>query len=165
MRFLSVVTLDAKSGDLIVVNRNGKLVIVDQKGRERERYALAYGSRLHVRDGQEVEAGAMLVEWDPFTSSILSEIGGKVEYQDIVECEHVREEAHAGFGLRGRRRREGGRGRENPDISHSFTGSGTATRRAVTSAGRRESVRSASSAISEVSAVARSAPSSNRSTT
>jgi DNA-directed RNA polymerase subunit beta' len=99
VRFLSVVTVDAKSGDLIVVNRNGKLVIVDQKGRERERYALAYGSRLHVRDGQEVEAGTMLVEWDPFTSSILSEIGGKVEYQDIVEGENVREETDKVTGL------------------------------------------------------------------
>ena len=99
VRFLSVTTVDAKSGDLIVVNRSGKLVIVDQKGRERERYALAYGSRLHVHDGQEVEPGAMLVEWDPFTSSILSEIGGKIEYKDIAEGENVREETDKVTGL------------------------------------------------------------------
>ncbi len=58
VRFLNVQTVEAKNGDLVVVNRNGKLVIVDQKGRERERYALAYGSRVHVHEGQDVEPGA-----------------------------------------------------------------------------------------------------------
>jgi len=99
VRFLNVATVESKSGDLVVVNRNGKLVIVDQKGRERERYALAYGSRLHVREGQEVEPGADLVEWDPFTSSILSELAGKVEFRDIVEGENVREETDKVTGL------------------------------------------------------------------
>ena len=81
------------------INRNGKLVIVDQKGRERERYALAYGSHLHVHEGQEVEPGADLVEWDPFTSSILTEIAGKIEFRDIVEGENVREETDKVTGL------------------------------------------------------------------
>ncbi|MCB1008066.1 MAG: DNA-directed RNA polymerase subunit beta', partial [Acidobacteria bacterium] len=99
VRFLNVATVESKSGDLVVVNRNGKLVIVDQKGRERERYALAYGSRLHVREGQEVEPGADLVEWDPFTSSILSELAGKIEFRDIVEGENVREETDKVTGL------------------------------------------------------------------
>ncbi len=99
VRFLNVSTVDAKSGDLIVVNRNGKLLITDSKGREKERYALAYGSRLHVQDGQEVEPGTELVEWDPFTSSILSEIGGTIEFRDIAEGENVREETDKVTGL------------------------------------------------------------------
>ena len=99
VRFLNVQTVEAKSGDLVVVNRNGKLLIMDQKGRERERYALAYGSRVHVHEGQEVEPGAPLVEWDPFTSSILSEISGKIEFRDIVEGENVREETDKVTGL------------------------------------------------------------------
>jgi DNA-directed RNA polymerase subunit beta' len=99
VRFLNVQTVEAKNGDLIVVNRNGKLVIVDQKGRERERYALAYGSRVHVHEGQDVDPGAALVEWDPFTSSILSEISGKIEFRDIVEGENVREETDKVTGL------------------------------------------------------------------
>ena len=99
VRFLNVSTVDAKSGDLIVVNRNGKLLITDSKGREKERYALAYGSRLHVQEGQEVEPGTQLVEWDPFTSSILSEIGGTIEFRDIAEGENVREETDKVTGL------------------------------------------------------------------
>ncbi len=99
VRFLNVSTVDSKTGDLIVVNRNGKLLITDSKGREKERYALAYGSRLHVRDGQDVEPEAELVEWDPFTSSILSEIGGTIEFRDIAEGENVREETDKVTGL------------------------------------------------------------------
>ena len=37
------------------MNRTGSLVIVDQKGRDRERYPIVYGARLKVKDGQEVE--------------------------------------------------------------------------------------------------------------
>ena len=49
----------------------------DEKGRERERYALTYGSQLLVHEGDEVEPGAELVTWDPFTYAILSEIGAR----------------------------------------------------------------------------------------
>ena len=99
VRFINVSTVDSKSGELVVINRSGKLVLVDVHGRELERYALTYGSRLLVRDGQEVERGTELVEWDPFTSAILSEISGKVEFVDVVEGENLREETDRVTGL------------------------------------------------------------------
>jgi DNA-directed RNA polymerase subunit beta' len=52
-----------------------------------------------VRDRQHVEAGQVLVEWDPFTSAILTEAGGKVVFKDIVEGENVREETDRVTGL------------------------------------------------------------------
>jgi DNA-directed RNA polymerase subunit beta' len=99
VKFLNVATVESKRGALVVVNRTGKLVLTDEKGRERERYALTYGSQLLVREGQEVEPGAELVTWDPFTYAILSEIGGRIEFQDIVEGENVREETDKVTGL------------------------------------------------------------------
>src|SRR6185295_18281098 len=99
VKFLNVSTVESKRGALIVVNRNGKLLITDEKGRERERYALTYGSQLLIHEGAEVEPGTELVTWDPFTYAILSEIGGKVEFQDIVEGENVREETDKVTGL------------------------------------------------------------------
>jgi DNA-directed RNA polymerase subunit beta' len=99
VKFINVNTVESKDGELVVVNRQGKLVIVDDKGREKERYALTYGSHLLVKEGDEVEPGKEMVEWDPFTSAILTEIAGKVEFHDIVEGENVREETDKVTGL------------------------------------------------------------------
>ncbi|HJX27429.1 MAG TPA: DNA-directed RNA polymerase subunit beta', partial [Thermoanaerobaculia bacterium] len=99
VKFLNVNTVESKRGALVVINRSGKLLLTDEKGRERERYALTYGSQLLVREGDEIEAGTELVTWDPFTYAILSEIGGKAEFQDIVEGENVREETDKVTGL------------------------------------------------------------------
>jgi len=99
VKFINVNTVESKDGDLVVINRNGKLVIVDERGREKERYALTYGSHLLVHDGEILEPDRELVRWDPFTYAILSEIGGAVEYQDIVEGENVREETDKVTGL------------------------------------------------------------------
>ena len=92
VKFINVATVDSREGDLVVVNRNGKLVLVDEAGRELERHPLTYGSKLLVHENQKVEPGTDLVEWDPFTSAILSEVAGRVEFHDIVEGENVREE-------------------------------------------------------------------------
>ncbi|HSK78926.1 MAG TPA: DNA-directed RNA polymerase subunit beta' [Thermoanaerobaculia bacterium] len=99
VKFLTVNTVEAKRGALVVINRSGKLVITDEKGRERERYALTYGSQLLVHEGDEVQPGTELVTWDPFTYAILTEIGGRIEFQDIVEGENVREETDKVTGL------------------------------------------------------------------
>ena len=99
VKFINVATVDSREGDLVVVNRNGKLVLVDEAGRELERHPLTYGSHLLVHENQKVEPGRDLVEWDPFTSAILSEVAGRVEYHDIVEGENVREETDKVTGL------------------------------------------------------------------
>ena len=99
VRFLSIATVERKDKNLVVVNRNGKITIVDNKGREKERYSVVYGSTIKVTDGQEVVPGQELVEWDPFTSAILTEVGGAVEFRDIVEGENLREETDRVTGL------------------------------------------------------------------
>ena len=99
VKFINVATVDSREGALVVVNRNGKLVLVDEAGRELERHPLTYGSHLLVRENQKVEPGTDLVEWDPFTSAILSEVAGRVEFHDIVEGENVREETDKVTGL------------------------------------------------------------------
>ncbi len=92
VKFLNVATVVNNEGQRVAISRTGKLVIVDGRGREKERYSVAYGSHLLIDEGQEVEPGTPLVEWDPFTSSILTAIKGKVHFIDLVEGENVREE-------------------------------------------------------------------------
>ncbi len=73
-------------GRMVVMNRNGSLGILGPEGRgERERYPVNYGAQLLVDDGQMVEPGTILADWDPYTIPIVCEVGGIVKYGDIVE--------------------------------------------------------------------------------
>jgi DNA-directed RNA polymerase subunit beta' len=68
------------------MSRKAEILIVDKAdGRERERHPLVYGARLRVEEGAEVKPGALLTEWDPFTSPILSDLAGRVEWVDVSE--------------------------------------------------------------------------------
>jgi DNA-directed RNA polymerase subunit beta' len=84
---------------LIVMNRSGSLVVADNKGRDRERYPIVYGARLKVRDGQKVDQGQVLVEWDPYTFSILTEEPGIAKFKDIIDGLTVHEEVDEVTGL------------------------------------------------------------------
>jgi DNA-directed RNA polymerase subunit beta' len=96
---LVVVETHKEGGQLIVMNRSGSLVIKDEKGRDRERYPIVYGARLKVKDGQKVEVGQVLVEWDPYTFSILTEEVGQVRFKDIIDNVTVHEEVDEVTGL------------------------------------------------------------------
>ncbi len=90
--YLNALTVKNRHGDNVVMNRQGNLVIRDRRGRELERHALAYGAVLKVEDGQWVEPGTRLMEWDPYTFAILTEESGTVTFQDVTEGVTVREE-------------------------------------------------------------------------
>jgi DNA-directed RNA polymerase subunit beta' len=96
---LQVVETHKEGGQLIVMNRNGSIVVKDEKGRDRERYPIVYGARLKVKDAQKVEQGQTLVEWDPYTFSILTEEPGTIRFKDIIEGVTVHEEVDEVTGL------------------------------------------------------------------
>ena len=98
-KFQGVQVVEKKDGSLIVMNRTASLVVQDEKGHDRERYALVYGAHLLVRDGQQVEPGQTLVEWDPYTFSMLTEQDGTVRFKDIIEGMTVHEEIDEVTGL------------------------------------------------------------------
>jgi DNA-directed RNA polymerase subunit beta' len=81
------------------MNRNGSLVIVDEKGRERERHAVVYGAKIKSADGAPVKLGDIIVEWDPYTFSILTEVGGKIEFKDLEVGVTLREQVDEVTGL------------------------------------------------------------------
>src|SRR5690606_5131700 len=69
----------------IVMNRHSRIILLDERDRPREQYDLNYGSELLVKEGDMVEPGTTLSEWDPYTIPILSEVDGTVEFGDIIE--------------------------------------------------------------------------------
>src|SRR5258705_5886498 len=99
VRFINLVTVRAKSGDLVAMNRNGSIAIVDDKGREKERYAIVYGAKLKVEEGTKVTQGSRLGEWDPYTFSLLTEISGVVQFKDLQEGVTLNEEVDEVTGL------------------------------------------------------------------
>ena len=98
-KFQGIQVVEKKDGSLVVMNRTGFLVVLDTKGRDRERYAVVYGAHLRVKDGQQVEPGQTLVEWDPYTFSILTEQKGTIRFKDIIEGMTVHEEIDEVTGL------------------------------------------------------------------
>ena len=81
-RIKSVTTRD---GQVMVLGKSGQISIVDEQGREREKYLLLNGARLYVNDGDEVKKGQLLTEWDPFNEPFVSEVDGLVKFKDIIE--------------------------------------------------------------------------------
>ncbi|NGZ98286.1 MAG: DNA-directed RNA polymerase subunit beta' [Nitrospira sp. WS110] len=88
-----------KEGEWVVMNRNTKIAIVDDSGREREKYPVVYGAKIKIKDGDPVVVGQKLVEWDPYSLTILTEVGGRVAYGDIVEGVTMKDEFDEVTGL------------------------------------------------------------------
>jgi DNA-directed RNA polymerase subunit beta' len=98
-RFHNLTTVKDKTGDLVVMNRSGALIIQDQKGRERERHAVVYGARLKVGDGHDVKQCQLLVEWDPYSFTIMTEANGKVTFRDVLDGQTVHEQVDENTGM------------------------------------------------------------------
>jgi DNA-directed RNA polymerase subunit beta' len=96
---LTNVEVVPKKGYWVVMNRQGELSILDDLGRERERYGLQYGARLQVKEGDTVAPGQLLSEWDPFSMPIITEVGGIVAYGDIVDTVTMQEQLDEVTGL------------------------------------------------------------------
>src|SRR6185436_14528839 len=80
VKFANLAVAKKNDGMLVVMNRNGELVIVDDSGRERERYQVIYGAKLLVKEGQKLDPGTLMAEWDPFAMPLLTEVGGMVRF-------------------------------------------------------------------------------------
>jgi DNA-directed RNA polymerase subunit beta' len=99
VRFENADSVTGRDGNLVIMNRHGEIVIQDDTGRERERYALTYGAKVMVKEGDWVQPGTMLSEWDPFSSPIVTEVAGEVKFGDVIEGVTVKEELDTNTGL------------------------------------------------------------------
>ena len=99
IKLKDVITVTNRAGKLTVMNRNGEIILVDATGRERDRFKLVYGSVLNIKDGDTVTKGTLLAEWDPYANPIISEVTGKIAYQDIEEGVTMTEQVDAVTGF------------------------------------------------------------------
>ena len=99
VRFIDMNVVRGRGEHLIAMNRNGLIAIVDEKGREKERYHVVYGARLRVEENQPVKLGELLAEWDPYTFSILTEAGGTIQFKDLQPGITIEEQVDEVTGL------------------------------------------------------------------
>jgi DNA-directed RNA polymerase subunit beta' len=99
VKFASLQGARKASGELVVMNRHAEVLIVDESGRERERYRLVYGAMMKVTEGERVKRGTILAEWDPYALPILTDVAGIVKYQGIIEGVTMTEKVDEVTGL------------------------------------------------------------------
>ncbi|OED48653.1 DNA-directed RNA polymerase subunit beta' [Rhodobacteraceae bacterium (ex Bugula neritina AB1)] len=92
-------TLVDANGETLVVGRNMKLIIQDEHGEERASHKLGYGSKLFVKEGQDIARGDKLFEWDPYTLPIIAEKPGTAKYVDLISGIAVRDETDEATGM------------------------------------------------------------------
>ncbi len=85
VRLHNIKVVQHKAGHRVAVSRSGELTVVDEYGRERERYKVQYGAVLSVGDSDEVTAGQVVASWDPHTRPIITEVAGFLRFQDFQE--------------------------------------------------------------------------------
>jgi DNA-directed RNA polymerase subunit beta' len=99
VKYIAINTVKNAAGEFIAMNRNGIIAVVDEKGRERERYQVVYGAKVKFQDGAPVAGGDRMLEWDPYSFSILTEISGVVHFKDLEEGFTVLEQVDDVSGL------------------------------------------------------------------
>ncbi|WP_018865392.1 DNA-directed RNA polymerase subunit beta' [Thioalkalivibrio sp. ARh3] len=99
VRLHNLKTVTNKADNLVAVSRSGELGVIDDQGRERERYKIPYGATITVKEGDAVEAGQEVATWDPHTHPIVTEVGGYIRLADFVENVTVTKETDEFTGL------------------------------------------------------------------
>src|SRR5262245_28740873 len=85
IRFHHIKTVQHEKGHLVAVSRSGEIGVVDEFGRERERYKIPYGAMISVKEGDTVAAGQITATWDPHTHPVVTEVPGMVKFHDFVD--------------------------------------------------------------------------------
>ena len=91
--------VERSDGNLVAISRSGELAILDDRGRERERYKLPYGATITVADHAEVGAGDVVATWDPHTHPIITEVAGTVEFSGMEDGITIRRQTDELTGL------------------------------------------------------------------
>jgi DNA-directed RNA polymerase subunit beta' len=85
IRLHNIKTVRHEKGHLVAVSRSGELGVVDEFGRERERYKIPYGATITVNDADVVAAGQSTANWDPHTHPVVTEVAGMIKFSDFVD--------------------------------------------------------------------------------
>jgi len=98
LQYHNLKTVITANNEIIVLNRNGQLTLHDPSGRELERYTVPTGAIISHKDGEEVKKDEIFCKWDSYTVPFLTEISGKIRFEDIKAGVTMNEEMNATTG-------------------------------------------------------------------
>jgi DNA-directed RNA polymerase subunit beta' len=99
VRLHHIKTVSQASGNLVAVSRSGEIGVVDEHGRERERYKVPYGAVISVAEEGAVDPGQIVATWDPHTHPIITEVAGFVKFSEFEDGVSVQKETDDITGL------------------------------------------------------------------
>ena len=102
LTFDNVKVANTADGGMIIMNKVGEILIKDKTGAEKEKYPAIYGAKIFFKEGEEVNVGDKIIEWDPFSIPILTEVKGKVKFEDITVGQTITEASDSVTGLTSR---------------------------------------------------------------
>ena len=85
LRFHHIKTVEHEKGHLVAVSCSGEIGVVDEFGRERERYKIPYGATINSKEGAKVVGGQVVATWDPHTHPVVTEVAGNMRFTDFVD--------------------------------------------------------------------------------
>jgi DNA-directed RNA polymerase subunit beta' len=95
----NIKTVKHQTGYLVAVSRSGEISIINEHGRERERYKVPYGATITVEDNEAVQQGQVVATWDPHTHPVVTEVAGYLHFEDFVDGVTVTEQIDEFTGL------------------------------------------------------------------
>jgi DNA-directed RNA polymerase subunit beta' len=95
----NIKTVTHRKGYLVAVSRSGEISVINEHGRERERYKVPYGAMITVNDGDGVKPGQVVATWDPHTHPVVSEVAGRLQFDDFIDGVTVTEQVDELTGL------------------------------------------------------------------
>ena len=99
LKLVRMKTVRNKDNHLVSISRSGELIIMDEFGRNRERYKVPYGATIVVDEGGAVEIGDIVATWDPHTIPVIVEVTGHVKFIDFEENINVQKQTDDITGL------------------------------------------------------------------
>jgi DNA-directed RNA polymerase subunit beta' len=99
VRLNNIKSVSHHKGYLVAVSRSGEISVINEHGRERERYKVPYGATISVADGDTVKQGQNVASWDPHTHPVVTEVAGKLQFVEFVDGITVTEQVDEFTGL------------------------------------------------------------------
>ncbi|MEW5109048.1 DNA-directed RNA polymerase subunit beta', partial [Morganella morganii] len=87
------------AGKLVITSRNTELRLIDEFGRTKESYKVPYGAQLSKGDGEAVNGGETVANWDPHTMPVVSEVSGIIRFTDMHDGQTITRQTDELTGL------------------------------------------------------------------